>query len=423
MLWFFLVYRALLVRGPVGFLRVLWTARSAISAAESHTPLAELDEVLLGRRVDFFQDGLAEPTEEGPFWCHRDVLCDLQGGVAASVAADLPPIQIITGWADFFLDQAISDFEHAQAADARLTVGAHDHWGLLHLPNLSVAYRTCLELLDEHLGPSRRPPREFPALPGYTHRRSTPIVADARQSAELSTELRRPVQLCMMGTRRWRGYARWPPVDATREKLLWLTSARRLSFKEPEFTAKVERTLVFPYDPSDPTPALGGPSFNPLNSGMRNQYAIERRADVLVFSSPMLRRNLVVVGYVRLHLRAASSAPSADFVARLCEASPVRGSVNVCEGLQRLHADLGTNGVGGDAGQECVVSLGPIACEFSAGSRIRLHVCSAAHPRWMRNLNQPEHVAVANQPCGAPSLQRVWVDDRGTRLVLPVEDA
>ena len=66
------------------------------------------------------------------------------------------------------------------------------------------------------------------------------------------------------------------------------------------------------------------------------------------------------------------------------------------------------------------VELGPIAAEVPAGARVRLHVCSAAHPRWMRNLCDDPAVALCLQREGEKAAVGVWVDDDASRLLLPI---
>ena len=73
------------------------------------------------------------------------------------------------------------------------------------------------------------------------------------------------------------------------------------------------------YDPRQPTPARGGPSFNPLNAGTHSQRAIERRADVMVFTSAPLTHAVRIIGSVKLWLRVASSSSGIDLIGRLCE--------------------------------------------------------------------------------------------------------
>lgn len=460
LLWLFLVMRVLGSHSPLGQARAWldgWRGR-IISRAQMHTPLSSVDVLLLGRRVNFIRHALAQPTADGPFWAARDKLCDI---AAVGRSGSLPPIHIITGWHDFFKDESLRDFELVAAAaaarpgGARLTVGVHDHWGVLHLPHLQHAYRCILACLDTHLSPARPLARGAPAAGadsadgadgcGPPFARALPMAhgfSSKRQGhgapgrvRGLADELALPVQLCLLGSGRWKGYARWPPAEP-REERLWLTAARRLSNHPPHqphpapgACARGAPCLCYEYDPSRPTPAAGGPAFNPLNSGARSQRAVERRADVLVFTSEPLRRPLVVVGHVRLALRLASSAHSVDLVARLCEVRPLGGSTNICEGIARLHAppppqpppSRAAHRLGGDEGTVVTVELGPIGAELRAGSRVRLHVCSGAHPRWMRNLNNPRATPLADHTCGEPSTQRVWVDCADSFLVLPID--
>ena len=66
------------------------------------------------------------------------------------------------------------------------------------------------------------------------------------------------------------------------------------------------------------------------------------------------------------------------------------------------------------------VELGPIAAEVPAGGRVRLHVCSAAHPRLMRNLCADPAVPLCLQREGEACTVGVWVDDPASRLLLPI---
>ena len=84
---------------------------------------------------------------------------------------------------------------------------------------------------------------------------------------------------------------------------------------------------------------------------------------------------------------------------RLCDVDPAGRSHNVVEGLARANmtdnkapsAAGGAASVSGGApasSRRVDVMLGSTACRFRRGHRLRLQVCSAAHPRWLRNLGR-----------------------------------
>ncbi|CAE8631132.1 unnamed protein product [Polarella glacialis] len=72
------------------------------------------------------------------------------------------------------------------------------------------------------------------------------------------------------------------------------------------------------------------------------------------------------------------------------------------------------------------ISLGPTACHFAKGDRVRLHVCSAAHPRWLRHPLQGanEDWLLGSGPLGPPAEVRVLADAaRPSSLRLPLRGA
>jgi len=150
-LWFFVVMRVLAEHSPLAQARTWVEAwrEMTISRAHMHTPLSQLDRVLLGKEVAFMQQALAHPAADDPFWQTRDKLCDL------TTQSWLPPMHLVTCWFDFFASECLRDYEAVRALQpfARLTVGAHDHWGLLHVPHMQRMYRCVLGCLDEHLAP------------------------------------------------------------------------------------------------------------------------------------------------------------------------------------------------------------------------------------------------------------------------------
>lgn len=225
-----------------------------------------------------------------------------------------------------------------------------------------------------------------------------------------------PVRVWVMGGGRFVRFAEWPPPRALHGGPwpLRLASRGRLleEHDEPdeslEAAAAVASCTAYTYDPRDPTPARGGPSFNPRNCGRREQAPIERRDDVLVFSSAPLAAPVVLAGEVRAQLRVRSSCDHTDWVCRLCDVDAAGRSHNICEGMVRVSEA----GSGGGAPMRVSVSLGSTACRLRAGHRVRLHVCSAAHPRWMRNLGTGlTGLALATSTESTSARQEVFHDD------------
>ncbi len=99
-----------------------------------------------------------------------------------------------------------------------------------------------------------------------------------------------------------------------------------------------------------------------------------------VFTSEPLQHDLEVTGRVRVVLHVQSSAPSTDWVARLCDVHPDGRSFNLCDGILRVAQ-------GADACQRIEIDLWSTSNVFLAGHCLRVHVTSSNFPRWDRNLN------------------------------------
>ena len=120
------------------------------------------------------------------------------------------------------------------------------------------------------------------------------------------------------------------------------------------------------------------PEFRP---GPWDQRAVEARPDVLTYTTEPLERDLEVTGPVRVELWATSSAPSTDFVARLCDVHPDGRSINLTDGIIRAA------GLRPGEPQRHLIDLWSTSNLFKAGHRLRLQVTSSCFPRWDRNPN------------------------------------
>jgi putative CocE/NonD family hydrolase len=338
----------------------------ALEPAFRHLPLADADTVAVGRPVPYYRAWLEHDGPDDPYWTPTDfrtVLRDL--GI---------PVSMTGGWYDIFLPGMIEDHQalRGNGQAVRLRVGGWRHSS----PGIaSASLRDALDLFDVHL--RHQPPRPRPA-----------------------------VTVEVMGGGGWRDLDEWPPPASVQR---WhLQPGRALAAGLPP-PCEPDR---YRYDPADPTPAVGGSTLG-TNSGQKDNRALERRPDVLAYTSAPMDADLEVIGPVRADLHVSSSRAHTDFFARLCDVDPRGRSVNITDGVLRMAPG---------APPRIEVELWPTAHRFRRGHRIRLQVSSGAHPRFARNLGTGEPLATATAMQAAE--QTVHHDpQRPSAVLLPVSAA
>jgi putative CocE/NonD family hydrolase len=184
------------------------------------------------------------------------------------------------------------------------------------------------------------------------------------------------VRIFVMGRNVWRDEEAWP-LPRAREERWHLHADGGLSATAPPIDAGPSE---IDYDPADPVPTWGGPLGLGPGRGPFDQAVVESRPDVLVFTSEVLEEDLEVTGRIRVRLHVRSSAPSTDWVARLCDVDADGRSLNLTDGILRMDS-------GADELQEIEVDLWSTSNVFLAGHRLRVQVTNSCFPRWDRNLN------------------------------------
>lgn len=185
----------------------------------------------------------------------------------------------------------------------------------------------------------------------------------------------------------WRRSSTWPP-PGTKGQAYYLTADRKLSTTRPG----EERSFGYNYDPRNPVPTTGGPQLT-LPAGARDQREVEKRHDVLVFSTEPLAEPVEVTGRVTLNLYVSSDCPDTDFVGKLCDVYPDGRSYNVCEGILRARFRKSfSKPEMMEPGKiyKVPVDLWSTSIVFNRGHRIRVHVTSSNAPGWDPNPNTGE---------------------------------
>lgn len=205
------------------------------------------------------------------------------------------------------------------------------------------------------------------------------------------------VRYYTMGANRWQSTDSWPPAGA-RELTYYLSSGGnantldgdgRLVLSPPES----DRPDTFRYDPMDPVPSHGGNvccTGNAVQGGAFDQREIERRPDVLVYSTPPLAEGIEVSGPVTITLYVSSAARDTDFTAKLIDVDPQGHAYNLDETIQRARYREGYDRqVWMEPGEVYEIVLGPLNTSnyFAPGHQIRIEISSSNFPRFERNLN------------------------------------
>jgi hypothetical protein len=187
---------------------------------------------------------------------------------------------------------------------------------------------------------------------------------------------------------RWKSTKTWPPKGML-ETVYYLsskgdaTNSGLLTLKPPQETT----CDMYTYDPNDPVPTLWTPDLFTVPSDRR---LLEYRMDILYYRTPHLKEDIEVVGYPEVFLYASSSAPDTDFFARLVDEDPLGPALEVCYGMVRTRHRNGLNHeefLIPDEVTRFRIKLGPTACRFLSGHRIRLEITSSDFPNHDRNHN------------------------------------
>ncbi len=160
-----------------------------------------------------------------------------------------------------------------------------------------------------------------------------------------------------------------------------------------------------------------------LPDGAQDQTEVERRDDVLVYTSAPLGSDVAVIGPVEVRLWARSSARDTDFTAKLVDVHLDGASHNVLDRVVRARFRHGSKFPPSliEPGEEYEyrIFLGNAGTIFRRGHRIRIEVSSSNFPHFDRNLNTGKVNEWSSEMQVAH--QTVLHDNRHpSRLVLPI---
>jgi len=288
------------------------------------------DTALTGVPVSFYQEVITATDPVDTLWTDSDH--------SAVLTRSAPPTHIMTCWFDFFLDAALADFATltARGAQPRLTISVGAHFP--DAASMKIEHPEMFAWFRAATDPSAPPPRAT------------------------------AVRLQLLGNKTWHDLAAWPPPATPHG--LFLTADGELA-KTPPRNAQHVR---FSYTTTDPTPSVGGQLM--YDAGQLDNRALERRPDVLIFTSAVLDNPLTVVGVAHLSIPVSTTAATTHLFARLTDVAADGRSLNLTDGI----ASTTDESAGSRAQLE--IDFSATGFTIAPGHRLRLQLSSGAYPRY-----------------------------------------
>jgi len=183
----------------------------------------------------------------------------------------------------------------------------------------------------------------------------------------------------------WKTASSWPP-PASRQRF-YLRADGSLC-REPPADEKAHVTLIS--DPGNPVPTLGGANLILKTRGPCDQRPIEKRPDVLVFSTAPLKKPLEITGAVRAFLWIECNVRDTDIAVRLADVYPDGRSILICDGIRRAALREGfpeAKPLPLHVPTLIPIEAGTTAVVFAPGHRLRIIVSGSNFPRFRVNPN------------------------------------
>jgi putative CocE/NonD family hydrolase len=379
--------------------RLLWmsqnltapgTAKPKFTDYIDHLPLRTADRSATRRTLGFYQTILNHPTYDS-FWKNLSVI--------ENIERVRVPVFTVGGWYDNFAESDLQAFSALHKLYGRLDdkhrimIGPWAH-------NMSTPFQG-VNYGDDSSSPIRSYQIEW-----FDHWLKGAPEDALRFSPEKWHAVRAevdeaPVHIFVMGVNRWRDEPDWPLARA-RTTALYFASERAanslngdgiLQWKPDRAKTPDASTDSFTYDPGNPVPTRGGavccdPKIFPW--GPIDQRPVEKRKDVLVYTSAPLKQDLEVTGPIRVLLYASTSARDTDFTAKLVDVFPDGEARNLTDGILRVRyrdglekAELAEPG----KVYPLAIDAGVTSNVFLAGHAIRVEISSSNFPRFDRNPN------------------------------------
>ncbi|MCC7381555.1 MAG: CocE/NonD family hydrolase [Deltaproteobacteria bacterium] len=195
-----------------------------------------------------------------------------------------------------------------------------------------------------------------------------------------------PVRFARAGEGTWDSADHWPS-SGTSTRTLYLAADGSLADTPP-----ASGSVSFAYDPSDPSPTIGGATLLPrYHHGPTDQAPVLARADTRSFVSAPLSASLRIEGPIELVLDVSTTGRDTDFAVRVTDVDSTGKHLLIAEGIRRLklRGDLATvlEVTPGARYRVPIRTTSDLAYTFAPGHRLGVIVSSSNYARFDRNPN------------------------------------
>ncbi len=359
-----------------------------------YRPQVEVDEVLWGRRVDWYRKWVTSCDEDDAYWNTG------MWGKFKTIPENVKiPLYIGEGWYDHHLGSAIETYKHLSPesrAHSTFLIGAWDH-------NFNVA-------LDGRPG---------------EHFENDDILRCFNWLYDILVKGEMPackISSYIIGDDRWHQRSSYEIPDQKTRRFYLTGDAEKVNHLT-EASDTPQGAVHYTYDPENPVATYGAESClhsKELRGSLRQQKA-GFRDDVLSFVSEPLTAPFTTMGAMSVVLNIASDAEDTAFAVKVIEEMPDGTAYHVRSSITTLgyrnHSKKRTAYRPGEK-VAIEIKMWDLAWKFQQGSRIRVDVTSSDFPEYAVHSNYPGCWAEVRQ--SKPAQQTVFVGGSDSYVEFPL---
>jgi putative CocE/NonD family hydrolase len=349
-----------------------------------HLPLSSIDDGT-GKTCSYYKDWIKNPTRNS-FWDTMDL-------TGFYVEINIPVLHI-GGWMDVFIKGTLNDWQGV-VSDSKTSYARKNQWLIIGPYDHS---RTCektktigrIVIGDRHIGATYSVRQHF-----------FDYWLKGMDNGFGETER---IKLFTINDNSWRYETQWPLLKTHYLNYYFHShgNANRIYGNGllnliPPDDEPFDRYV---YDPAKPVDAAEKMDLWDLAHTMEDRHEIERRYDVVVYTSTPLEKATEITGRIMVTLYASSSAPDTDFTAALVDLFPDGYAHLIQEGIMRAsfrHSNEKQVLIKPEKIYKYQIDLNATSYLIKQGHKIRVEISSSNFDRYDRNLNTGNPLGISDK--------------------------